>query len=77
MALLDEILSAPVETAGHNTLWVARKVSAVAASARNHPDILKAALCDAEAEFLSGALSDEAYCDVESEIIIRLAPQLL
>ena len=72
MGLLSRVLTLPVKGPVDATLWIAGKVSEAAEQRLNDPATLKSALQDAERRLLAGELSEEAYDEIESEILMRL-----
>ena len=72
MGLLSSILFAPLTAPAKGTIWVATKIAEAAEADYNDPRVLKDALRQAEADLLSGALSEEAYDEIETDILMRL-----
>ena len=72
MGLLSTVLFAPLTAPAKATLWIATKIAETAEAEHNDPRALKDALRQAEADLLSGALSEEDYDDIETDILTRL-----
>lgn len=72
MGLLANLLLLPVKGPADGALWVARKIAEAAESERNDPAALRAALREAERRLLDGSLSEEAYDEIEDDILRRL-----
>ena len=72
MGLVSKLLLLPIKGPADGALWVASKVAEQAEKERNSPVAIKAALAQAEAQLLAGELSEDAYDDLETELLLRL-----
>lgn len=72
MGLLSSLLLLPVKGPGDGVIWVANKLAEQVERERNSPAALRAALTEAERQLLSGELSEEAYDEIEDDLLARL-----
>ena len=72
MGLLSTLLLAPLTAPAKGTIWIAAKIAEAAEADRNDPRVLKDALRQAEADLLSGVLSEEDYDEIETDILLRM-----
>lgn len=72
MGLLSSILLAPVNLPLSGSVWLGRKLSEVAATERDDPATLRAALREAEARLTDGTLSEADYDAIEADLLTRL-----
>lgn len=72
MGLLSSLLFAPVTLPATSALWLGRKIAETVEAERNDPNALRIALRDAERQLLEGELSEDAYDEIETEILTRL-----
>ena len=72
MGLLRTLLLLPVKGPLDGTLWVAGKLAEQVEAERNSPAALRAALAEAERQLLDGTLSEEAYDEIEDDLLERL-----
>ena len=72
MGLLSSLVLAPITGPAKGTFWLATKIAEAAETEHNDPAALRAALRAAEAELLAGTLSEDAYDEIETDILTRL-----
>ena len=72
MGILSAILLSPVRLPMRSTLWLGQKLAETAAAERDNPAVLRAALAEAEQQLLAGALSEDDYDAIETDILMRL-----
>ncbi|PJI91433.1 gas vesicle protein GvpG [Yoonia maricola] len=72
MGVLRSLLTLPVKGPVNGTLWVARKVEEAATKEQNAPGTLRKALANLERQLLSGEISEEAYDEAETKILLRI-----
>lgn len=73
MGILSTLILLPVKAPVDGAFWVARKLAEHVEEERNSPAALRAALAEAERQLVSGELSEDAYEEIEDELISRLA----
>jgi len=72
MGLLRSLLLLPVKGSLDGVLWVAGQIHDAALSEINDPSTLRKALQDLENDLIAGSISEEAYDEAETSILIRL-----
>jgi len=72
MGLLRSLLLLPVKGSLDGVLWVAGQIQDAALSEINDPSTLRKALQDLENDLIAGRISEEAYDEAETSILMRL-----
>ena len=72
MGLLSKLLFAPVRLPVSGTVWLGRKLAETAEAELNDPAALRDTLREAERQLVAGELSEDAYDEIEAEILTRL-----
>lgn len=72
MGLVTRLLSLPIRGPADGVYWMAGKLAEHVEAERNSPAALRAALAEAEAQLLSGALDEDAYDAIEDDLLARL-----
>jgi hypothetical protein len=72
MGLLRSLLLLPVKGPLDGVLWVAGQIQDAALSDINDPSTLRKALQDLENDLIAGRISEEAYDEAETSILMRL-----
>lgn len=72
MGLLRSILALPVKGPVNGALLIARKVEEAANKELNDPATLRKSLERLERQLLSGEISEEAYDQAETALLLRL-----
>lgn len=72
MGLLTRLLLLPVSAPASGSLWIARQIADCVERERNSPAALREALRAAEADLISGTLSEAEYDAIETDLLERL-----
>ena len=72
MGVLSTLLLLPVKGPSDGVMWVASKLAEQVEKERNSPAALRAALAAAEQKLLAGELSEDAYDEIETNLLQRL-----
>ena len=72
MGLLRTLATLPVRAPVDATLWIATKLTEQVEQERNSPAALRAALAVAEQQLLAGEMTEEAYDEIEDDLLRRL-----
>jgi hypothetical protein len=72
MGLLTGLLAMPFKGPVDGALWVATKVTEAAEAKMNDKSMLRTMLRDAEKALLAGEIDEDAYDEIETDILLRL-----
>lgn len=72
MGVLRSLLLLPVKGPADGAFWVAAKLAEQVEKERNSPAAIRRALAEAERALLAGEMSEEAYDDLETDLLLRL-----
>jgi len=72
MGLLRSLLMLPVKAPLDGVLWVAGQIHEAAQAEINDPATLRKALQNLEKDLLAGTITEDAYDEAETHILMRL-----
>ena len=72
IGLLGRVIALPVSGPVRGAIWTAKQIAKSVDQERNSPAAIKAALRDAEARLLAGALTEDEYDRIEDDLLARL-----